>query len=304
MNKGGHTDMRISTAKFFIIDALKSFKRNKTVSIASAATVAATLFIFGVFVLTLLNVKQGILEVESRVEAKVFLKDNITTAQQKDLEKKIKAVDGVVDVSYESKSQAMEKFKNQLGDQNKSLVEGLDKDNPMPNSYIIKVQKPETISNVVNNIKGSEGIESIKDGREVIDKLMSVIKTLKWVGSVIFVILIGVSLFLIGNTIKLTVYSRRREIGIMKYIGATDWFIRWPFIIEGIFIGVIGGVVADVILYYIYRIAYFKASAGLVMMQLVSPQYVLTNILGIFIIAGIFIGSLGSILSIRKFLAV
>lgn len=304
MNKGGCTDMRISTGKFFAIDAVKSFKRNKTVSIAAAATVAATLFIFGVFVLTLLNVNKGILEVESKVEAKVILKDNITMTQQRDLEKKIKEVDGVVDVSYESKAQAMENFKTQLGEQNKSLVEGLDKDNPMPNSYIIKVEKPEVISNVVSHIKGSEGIESIKDAREVVEKLMSITRTLKWVGSVIFIILIGVSLFLIGNTIKITVYSRRREIGIMKYIGATDWFIRWPFIIEGIIIGIIGAVFADLILYYAYRVAYVKASSGLIIMQLVDPQYVLTYVLGIFIITGTLIGSIGSILSIRKFLAV
>lgn len=296
--------MRISTAKFFVIDSLKSLKRNKTVSMAAAATVAATLFIFGVFLLTILNVKQGILEVESRVEAKVFLKDNVTVAQQRDLEKKIKEVNGVVDVVYESKAQAMEKFKTQLGDENKSLVEGLDKDNPMPNSYIIKVEKPEIVSEVVNKIKGSQGIDKIKDGREVIEKLTAITRTIKWVGSVIFLILIGVSLFLIGNTIKITVYSRRREIGIMKYIGATDWFIRWPFIIEGIMIGLVGGLFADVVLYYVYRIAYVKVSSGLIIMQLVSPQYVLTSILGLFILAGAVIGSLGSILSIRKFLAV
>ncbi|MCT8976424.1 permease-like cell division protein FtsX [Clostridium sp. CX1] len=296
--------MRISTIKFFIVDSLKSLKRNKTVSSASAATVAATLFIFGIFLLSILNVKQGILEVESRVEAKIFLKDNITMTQQRDLEKKIKEVNGVVDVQYESKAQAMEKFKDQLGEQNKSLVEGLDKDNPMPNSYIIKVQSPEIVSQVVTNVKGMEGIESIKDGREIIDKLMAITKTIKWVGTVIFIILIGVSLFLIGNTIKITVYSRRREIGIMKYIGATDWFIRWPFIIEGIIIGVVGGIVADLLLYYAYRIAYVKASTGLMVIQLIDPQYILTSVLGLFILAGIVIGSLGSILSIRKFLAV
>ncbi|MDW8800088.1 permease-like cell division protein FtsX [Clostridium sp. A1-XYC3] len=296
--------MRISTIKFFIVDSLKSLKRNKTVSSASAATVAATLFIFGIFLLSILNVKQGILEVESRVEAKIFLKDNITMTQQRDLEKKIKEVNGVVDVQYESKAQAMEKFKDQLGEQNKSLVEGLDKDNPMPNSYIIKVQSPEIVSQVVTNVKGMEGIESIKDGREIIDKLIAITKTIKWVGTVIFIILIGVSLFLIGNTIKITVYSRRREIGIMKYIGATDWFIRWPFIIEGIIIGVVGGIVADLLLYYAYRIAYVKASTGLMVIQLIDPQYILTSVLGLFILAGIVIGSLGSILSIRKFLAV
>lgn len=296
--------MRISTIKFFIQDSLKSLRRNKTISTASAATVAATLFILGIFLLTILNVKQGILEVESKVEVKVFLKDTITTKQQGELEKKIKAVDGVVEVVYESKSQAMDKFKKQLGDQNKSLVDGLEKDNPMPNSYVIRVQKPETVSTVVNNIKGLEGIDTIKDGREVVDKLLAITRTIKWVGSIIFMLLIGVSLFLIGNTIKLTLYSRRREIGIMKYIGATDWFIRWPFIIEGMIIGVAGGVVADLALYYAYKMTYIKASTGLMMIQLVSPQYVLTTILGLFLVSGIVIGSLGSILSIRKFLAV
>ncbi|MBV7271595.1 ABC transporter permease [Clostridiaceae bacterium UIB06] len=296
--------MRISTVKFYMHDALRSLRRNKTISTASAATVAATLFILGLFLLTILNVKQGILEVESRVEVKVFLKDNITTPQQKSLESKIKAVNGVVDVQFESKAQAMDKFKKQLGDQNKSLVDGLEKDNPMPNSYIIKVEKPEIVSNVVSAIKGADGIDTIKDGREIVDKLLAITKTIKWVGSVIFVILIGVSLFLIGNTIKITVYSRRREIGIMKYIGATDWFIRWPFIIEGIIIGIAGGVMADVALYYVYKIAYVKASVGLIMIQLISPQYVFSTILGLFMLAGLIIGSLGSILSIRKFLAV
>ncbi|AKA71525.1 permease-like cell division protein FtsX [Clostridium scatologenes] len=296
--------MRISTIKFSIVDALKSLKRNKTISSAAAATVAATLFILGVFWLTIQNVNQGILEVESRVEVKVILKDNITMLQQRDIEKKIKDVDGVEDVSYETKAQAIEKFRKQLGEQNKGLLDGLDKDNPMPNSYIIKVQKPEVVSNVVSGIKGMPGIDEIKDGRDIVNKIITITRTIKWVGSVMFVILMGVSLFLIGNTIKLTVYSRRREIGIMKYIGATDWFIRWPFIIEGMIIGVAGGIVADIILYYAYRMAYAKVSSGLVMIQLVEPQYVLINILGLFILVGMIIGAAGSISSIRKFLDV
>lgn len=296
--------MRISTIKFSIVDALKSLKRNKTISSAAAATVAATLFILGVFWLTIQNVNQGILEVESRVEVKVILKDNMTMLQQRDIEKKIKDVDGVEDVSYETKAQAIEKFRKQLGEQNKGLLDGLDKDNPMPNSYIIKVQKPEVVSNVVSAIKGMPGIDEIKDGRDIVNKIITITRSIKWIGSVMFVILMGVSLFLIGNTIKLTVYSRRREIGIMKYIGATDWFIRWPFIIEGMIIGVAGGIVADIILYYAYRMAYTKVSSGLVMIQLVEPQYVLTNILGLFILVGMIIGAAGSISSIRKFLDV
>ena len=133
---------------------------------------------------------------------------------------------------------------------------------------------------------------------------MSITNTIKWVGSAIFIILIGVSLFLIGNTIKIIVYSRRREIGIMKYIGATDWFIRWPFIIEGVVLGVIGALIADGILFYAYKVVFAKVTTGLLMMQLVPVSYVYTYILGLFLLAGILIGAIGSSISIRKFLAV
>lgn len=296
--------MKISTLKYFLKDAMNSLRRNITVSTASIATVAATLFILGIFMLTILNVNQGIVNVESKVEVKIFLKDDITAAQKTELEKNVKAVAGVTAVTFESKEQALANFKEQLGDQNKSLVEGLEKDNPMPSSYIVKVNDPNTISSVVEAVKGKAYILSIKDGREIVNKIMSITNTIKWVGSAIFFILIGVSLFLIGNTIKIIVYSRRREIGIMKYIGATDWFIRWPFIIEGIVLGVIGALIADGILFYAYKVVFAKVTTGLLMMQLVPVSYVYTYILGLFMLAGILIGAIGSSISIRKFLAV
>ncbi len=289
---------------FFIKDAFRSLKRNKTISIAAAATVAATLFIFGISMLTMLNIKQGVVEIQSKVEAKVYLEDKITVPQKRNIENKIKSIDGVVSLDYETKSEALSKFKNQLGEQNKSLVEGLDKDNPIPSSYVVKVEKPEIISKVVGSIRGMPGIYSIQDGRGVVDKIITITRTIKWVGSIIFILLIGVSLFLIGNTIKLTVYSRRKEVGIMKYIGATDWFIRWPFIIEGIIIGMTGAIVANLVLYYLYRMVYVKASAAFIMMQLISPQYVITTALGLFVLAGMVIGAAGRVMSIRKFLNV
>ncbi|MEA5008688.1 permease-like cell division protein FtsX [Clostridium tyrobutyricum] len=296
--------MRISTIKFFISESLKSLNRNKTISTASVATVAATLFILGVSILAMVNVNQGILQVQSKVEVDIYLKDNITSSQKKDLENKIKSNGNIQSLTYVTKSQAVDKFRNQLGEQNKSLVDGLEKDNPLPNSYIIKVTNPEYVSKLVSSIQDMPGIESIQDGKGIVDKIVKITRTVRWIGIVILVIMVGVSLFLIGNTIRLTVYSRRREIGIMKYIGATDWFIRWPFIIEGIIIGIIGAGVADIILYYLYRMLYFKTSSSLILMQLISPQYVYSNILGIFLLVGVIIGALGSLLSIRKFLAV
>lgn len=296
--------MKINTIKYFLRDSIRSLKRNSTLSIASIATVAATLFILGVFILVLLTIGQGMSEVESKVEVKVFLKDNATTVQKSDIESKLKSVAGVTSVTYESKDEALNNFKAQLGDQYKSLVAGYDQKNPMPDSYIVKVQKPEIVSNVVDSVKGMDGIDVVKDGREVVNIIMKISDTLKWVGGAILVVLIGLSLFLIGNTIKITVYNRRREIGIMKYIGATDWFIRWPFIFEGVIIGVLGSAISIILLYYGYRFAYVQISSGFMIMQLINPAYILNTMLWEFLLIGMCIGIFGSISSIRKFLAV
>lgn len=296
--------MKINTFKHFAGDAGRSLKRNRTMSTASVATVAATLFILGVFLLAITNIQQLMKEVESKVEVKVILKDSIKLDEQKEIEAVIRGTSGVVDVSFESKAQALNNLKERLGKQYESLVDGLEKENPLPTSYIVKVEKPEMVAKVVQNIKDMSGIETIKDGKEVVDKIILITNAIKWVGIVLFAILIGVSLFLIGNTIKLTVYARRREIGIMKYIGATDWFIRWPFIMEGMVIGVFGALIATAVLYYGYRFVFLKVSSRLILMQLVSPVYVLNTILGEFLLGGIFIGIVGSILAIRKFLSV
>lgn len=296
--------MKISTYKHFLLDALRNLRRNRTLSTASAATVAASLFILGVFLLTILNVNVAIKDVESKVEVKVFLKEDIKMNEQSDIEKAIKDTAGVVDVTFESKNDALKKLQEQLGEENKDLVQGLERDNPMPTSFIVKVEKPEMVTTVVDNVKGMPGIDSIKDGRQLVDKIMSVVNTIKWVGVAIFLLLIGVSLFLIGNTIKLTVYSRRREIGIMKYIGATDWFIRWPFIMEGILLGILGALLSLILLYFAYRFAYIKLMSQVVTMQFIRPSYVLSIISWEFLLSGILIGGVGSIMAIRKFLTV
>ncbi|WP_027625191.1 permease-like cell division protein FtsX [Clostridium lundense] len=296
--------MKISTLKYFAIDSLKSIKRNRTISFASAATVAATLFILGVFLLTALDVKQVVKDVESKVEVKIFLNNDITIGQEKEIEAKIKSLNEVASVRYENKEQAMKNFKEQIGENNKALIEGIEKENPLPNAYIVKVKDPEMVTKVVDSVKGMKGIYEIQEGRKIVDRIIAITKTIKWIGMVLFTILIGVSLFLIGNTIKLTVYSRRKEIGIMKYIGATDWFIRWPFIIEGMIIGVFGAIIGCVVLYYGYNVVYTKVSTAMFLIKLVEPKYVLTTISWQFGLLGILIGSIGSILSIRKFLAV
>jgi len=296
--------MKISTIKYFIVDALKSLKRNKSVSIASVATVAATLFILGVFLLIVFNINVGVQELGSKLEAKIFLKDDITIADKSAIERSLNGVVGVTSIKFENKTEALQKVKKQFGPDSKLLVQGFDKTSPFPTSYIVSVTNPEIISAVTKAATGLKGIEKISDVREYVDKIIKITNTLKIIGIVLFAILISVSLFLIGNTIKLTVYSRKTEIGVMKFVGATDWFIRWPFIIEGMILGVSGAIISTGVLYYAYKSAFFKITNGLLGITLINPHFILSTTLWQFMLGGLLIGSIGSALSIRKFLIV
>ncbi len=304
MKKGVNTDMRFDSIKYFVKDAFKSIKRNKTLSIASAATVAATLFILGVVSLTLVNVNKAVNQLGSKVEARVYLKDDIKNEDKDKLKKTIEGVDGVLEVKLETKEQALEKMKEQLQDDSGALVAGFNKKNPFPSSYIVRVDNPKAVDDVLVKIKGAPGIEKIKDARQLIDQVTKLTDSATMIGGIAALVFVLVSLFLIGNTIKITVFSRKREIGIMKYVGATDWFIRWPFIIEGILLGILGALISVIILYGLYGFAQTKAADMLLGFNLVSKSYILKVTIWEFLLGGMVIGSLASIISMRKFLKV
>ena len=302
--------MKFSTIGYFISDAFKSLKRNRTISIASIATVLTTLFIFGAFLLTALNVKNGVTDVQDKVEVKVFLKDDVTQEQRDAVEAKLKTVQGVKEVEFESKDQAFAKMEGS-SDYNKEILAGYSKENnPLPASYIVRLESPEVASSVESAMKTNDkfmaGVEDVGNDEELIGTINSFVKVINTVGLVLGVVFVGVSLFLIVNTIKITVYSRRREVGIMKFVGATDWFIRWPFVIEGVIIGLVGGILSTLLLFAGYNFLYGKivSSSSLYMPQFVQPMYVLTTMSCQFILAGIVIGAIGSIIALRKFLDV
>ena len=313
--------MKISTIKYFISDAFKSLNRNKTISIASAATVLTTLLVFGAFMLTALNVNMGLDTVQSKVEVKVYLNDNIDAAQQQHVDDVLKDIKGVTGVTYVSKNEALAQFREQT-DNNEQILAGYnDENNPLPASYTVKLSEPDVADSVVKamtvtgeNVSAENlasgttqylpGVESVGNDQELINTIDSVSRTVKWIGIVLFIVLIGISLFLIMNTIKITVYSRRKEIGIMKFVGATDWFIRWPFIIEGVVIGLAGAVFANIILYFAYKAVYQMLVQNIYLMSFLSPSYVLTTMSWEFILSGVVIGILGSVIALRKFLHV
>ncbi|WP_459477512.1 permease-like cell division protein FtsX [Clostridium saccharoperbutylacetonicum] len=297
--------MKISTFKYYIIDALKSLKRNRTISLASVITVTTTLFIMGVFILLMQNINIGIKNVESQVKIQVFLNDNITNKDQKSINQKLDNISGVKSFKFEDKSEALEKFNEQVSKNNSSLLNNYNSsNNPLPNSYIIELENPEMLQQVVSAIENMPGIESIGNDQKFTNKIITISKNVKWIGLALFILMVLVSIFLISNTIKLTIYSRQREIGIMKFVGATDWFIRWPLIIEGAIIGLLGAVCSNILVYYLYKLVFIKINENLLLINLLSPSYITQTLHWQLIFVGILIGSAGSSWSLIKFLKV
>lgn len=296
--------MRINTITYYIKDAFISLKRNKTISIASVITVLITFFVLGIFMLVASNINKGIDSVQNKVEIKVFLKDDIKLIDQREIEIKLREIDGVKDVIYSSKEDEYRNFQ-ETTNEGEGLLKGYTFDNnPFQAAFTVKLDSPEYASNVSEGIKDFEGVDSIQDQQELVDKVVGIVKGVKVVGGVLFVILVGVSIFLIMNTTKLTVYSRRREIGIMKFVGATDWFIRWPFVIEGMVIGLVGSLLSCVALFFAYRGVFSWIASQLSFVSIVNPAYVLSTLLWQFVIGGIVVGGTASVIALRKFLIV
>lgn len=296
--------MKINTITYFIVDALKSIKRNITVSFAAMLTVLVTFFVLGTFTLVGLNFNKTIEDVADKIEIKVYLQDDIKLVNQREVEIKLAEQEGVKAVTYESKDEAFTKLKKDL-EGNSGMLEGYSlENNPLASSYIVTLDDASYAGSVSKAVEDMTGVESITNQQELIEKISRVVDFVQILGVVLFFVFIGVSIFLIMNTIKLAVYSRRREVGIMKFVGATDWFIRWPFVIEGMIIGAVGSLFATVILYFIYRGVFGFIASNLLIANLVPVSFILTTLLGGFLLGGILVGAIGSIAALRKFLVV
>ena len=280
--------------------------RNRGMSVASIFSILAMLFILGIFFVIVVNlnlftevVKQDYDQIE------VYLKDEITVEQAQGLMGQIKSQEGVEDISYRSKEDALNIMKQRWGE-SAYLLDSLG-DNPLPASILVGVESAdaaETISKYANDL---DGVEDVQYFRETVEKLTKVTNFLQIGAIIVMVFLIVVSVVVVSNTIKLTVFARAKEIKIMKYVGATNWFIRGPFMAEGIIIGIFAAIISTIMVSLLYgRIV---ASIGtqviaITSCPLISVGFMAGNMLIIFLALGISIGAWGSIISMRKFLDV
>ena len=295
--------MRFSTKQYFIKETYTSIRRNGFMSFASISTVAVSLLVLGMFLMIFLNTNNLAQYLENQVQISVYMQDSATDKELASVKDKLTKMPGVVKVTQVNKQQALERFKKRLGDQ-EQLLNSLGKENPFPNSFEVQVDNPDRIKVLTPQIGQLPKVETAKFGQEVVEHLFQLTKILRLGGIVLVVFLAMATLFIISNTIRLTVFARRKEVIIMKYVGATDWFIRWPFLLEGMTLGFFGAVVAFVLINSIYASLLDRIHATLAFLPLLPTSPLLLYVDLFLLAAGTGIGALGSYISLRKFLRV
>lgn len=295
--------MKLSTSEYFIKEVYTSFKRNIWMTLASIFTVVLSLFILGFFSIVILNLNKMADTLESQVQISVYLKDDLSQEEIDETKETLSKIEGLQDIKFITREEAMENFKERLGDQ-QFLLDALDDTNPLPDSFSLTVTSPQQVKTIADTAAALDSVESASYSQDIINHLFNLTHLIRLIGIALIILLTGAAIFIISNTIRLTVFARRKEIAIMKYVGATDWFIRWPFLLEGICLGFIGGGLATIFLYIIYNQVTQEIYEAMAFFPLI-PQHPFIDYISLAIlVAGIIIGALGSTISLKRFLKV
>ncbi|MBU3874625.1 permease-like cell division protein FtsX [Faecalicatena sp. AGMB00832] len=317
--------MRISTLGYVGKQGVKNIGRNKMFSLASIATMSACIFLFGLFFSILLNFQYIIKTAEEGVAITVFFDDDVTQKQIDDIGTALKGRDDVAKVNYVSADDAWDKFKNDYFGDNADLAEGFKNDNPLAGSdnYEVYMKTSEddeaslsvrskslaaTQQDLVKFAKSLDGVRKVNKSDVVANTLSSVNVLVAYVSIAIIIILFGVSIFLISNTVTMGITVRKEEIAIMKYIGAKDFVVRSPFVIEGLIMGVIGAIIPLALLYALYgkAVQYVLTKFQILnnIIEFLPASYVYKFLLPIGLLLGVGIGFIGSFFTVRKHLKV
>lgn len=299
----GNMNMMIRTFFRHWIESLKSLKRNGWMTFASVTAVAITLTLAGVFLAVIFNATKLASDIEKNVDVTVFVDVGTKTADRKDLEEELSQLDHVKDVTFSSKEHELKKIQKAMGSAWK-LFEG--DSNPLYDVYIVKADSPKYVKEVSKQSADLANVFKADYGGTSSDKIFKFANAIKTWGLAGAILLVFVAVLLISNTIRITIMSRQREIQIMRLVGAKNGYIRWPFFIEGGWIGLIGAVVPILIMTFGYKTVYNLANPYLLQSHLsfMTPQDFIWKIDVVMGISGFVIGAFGSVISMRRFLKI
>jgi cell division transport system permease protein len=302
--------VKIRTVKNFFKEAIRNIFRNRVLSLASIIAIMSALFILGVVLILAFNLEHMAGGIESKMEITIFLDKSVGPLQGKAVVDQVKEFNGVYDVEFVSKEQGLAEWKQDLGEKG-SLLDGYEgKSNPLPDKLILRVEKPEYVDGIISKAKSIPEVDKINYSREVADTIGKIARASRIIGLWLMILLISVAMIIINNTIKITIYSRRNEISIMKNIGATDAYIRWPYIIEGFTLGVFAAILAGVLVVGGYDLLLNRSAqlsnnySILGLFQLLPIESMIYDIGLIFILVGSGVGVIASFFSTRKYLNV
>lgn len=286
--------------EFFLKEAWTGFRRSGIMSVVSLATVAVSLIVLGAFLLAVSNLSNIALIIGSKMEVVAYIDKNIDEYTANTFVVQISRLEGVDSVQYLSKDQAWSEFKNEY-EERLSLGEVI-KDNPLPNSFKIKVRSPQMVSVVAKKISNIPEMDEVRYSGNLADRFQVLIDAVRWGGLVLVILLILATLLIVVNTIKLTVIARQTDINIMKLVGATNSFIKWPFMLEGILIGAIGSALAFMVLKVSYDLAVYQMQRSLPFIPLITSKSQLFLIYSVVCVIGTILGLIGAYISVNSLL--
>ena len=271
-------------------------------TIASVAVLVSCLILTGAATLFSMNIGQAMEMIEGNNSITIYLKEDMPTLESVQVGEELRKVDNVATCEFVPKDEALESMMKMLGDDG-TVLEGLTgSENFLPDAYDISMTDLTKYDETIANIKKVDGVDHITDYSDIANKLNSLDSLVNMVGFWVVLLLGIVSLFIIANTVRVTMYSRRMEISIMKSVGATNWFVRWPFVVEGVVIGLIAGALASILLFVLYN-SVMQVISGIAAFftPIAMSQLVLPYTVG-FMLVGAAFGALGGMISIGKYL--
>ncbi len=302
MNTEVNTAMKFSTVKRHFRESIKSLGRNSWMTIASVSAVTVTLILVGVFALIMMNLNKVATDLENDVEIKVLIDETADETAEKALIEKVKKLPGVSEMTYSTKEDELTKLVKDFGDDFKLFEQS----NPLRNVIYVKAADPQQTAKVAKTIDKYEYTYDVMYGEGKVEKLFNFLNISRNVGIVLILGLLFTAIFLISNTIRITIIARRDEIEIMKLVGATNSFVRIPFLLEGMWLGILGSIIPIAVvttLYHnIYKIIAPRLQGELVQLLDFSP--LVYQVSGLLLLIGVLIGIWGSFMSVRKFLKI
>lgn len=298
------TGMIFRNMKYFVSQSVKGLLANSLMTLASVGIVIASLVLFGVFVLFGLNINSVGEQIKEQCEINVYLPKTMLRDDVRAIGSRLGELEYVKEAKLYTKEERLQNYKEGINQDTAAVITTLEADNPLRDAYVLTLTDVSHASAVAEAAAKLEGVEEVTNRQDLIQSILSITNTVKHISLWMLLVLAAISVFIISNTIKLGMFSRRKEINIMKFVGATDWFIRWPFIIEGMILGAVGAVVAATLVLVGYGSVFGSAQEFMGNIALLETTEVFNVIVVSFLVMGMGIGMTGSAMSIRKHLYV